>query len=351
MCELLLRALADLGFPARLSEKRLSASVAEVARPSPRKVARGFAFLGRVACAAARHRPALAIVFIAPAAPAFYLDAMAIVLLRLARRRYVLYLHARTYGRLLEARWPTPWLARDTFRHAASVVTLAECIRSDAERLAPPGRVAVIPNGVDAEVRARPLDGGGPLNVLYMGTMKATKGALEAVVACVATAASGAVVHLAVAGDVYDPDYDASVRRAAAQIPAPSSVRFVGHVEGREKQRLFESADVFVYPSQLDATPLVVTEAMAAGLPVIASREGGLPCMVLDGVTGFVVDPPLAPGIAQRLGELDRDRALLAGLGRAGRMRYEANFSYPAYREAWGALLQRLLRLEHGPHA
>jgi len=77
--------------------------------------------------------------------------------------------------------------------------------------------------------------------------------------------------------------------------------------------------DVLVLPSRFDGRPLVVMEALAMGIPVIASRVGGLPELVEDGVTGGLCAPADAASFAARLVELARDRPRLASMKRAAR--------------------------------
>jgi glycosyltransferase involved in cell wall biosynthesis len=85
--------------------------------------------------------------------------------------------------------------------------------------------------------------------------------------------------------------------------------------------------DVLVQPSRADNLPLAVLEAMAAGLPVVGARVGGIPELVLDGETGIVVPPEDAQALAAALDSLARDRGRLAELGRRGRERVATHFS------------------------
>ena len=85
--------------------------------------------------------------------------------------------------------------------------------------------------------------------------------------------------------------------------------------------------DVLAQPSRADNLPLAVLEAMAAGLPVVGARVGGIPELVVDGETGVVVPPEDPQALAEALDSLARDRSRLAELGRRGRERVEAHFS------------------------
>jgi glycosyltransferase involved in cell wall biosynthesis len=81
---------------------------------------------------------------------------------------------------------------------------------------------------------------------------------------------------------------------------------------------------------------LVVLEAMASGTPVISSRLGGLPEIVQDGVTGYLVEPGNADELRERIGQVIHDRALAARLGRNGRELVLERFT-------WEACAQRCL--------
>ncbi len=97
----------------------------------------------------------------------------------------------------------------------------------------------------------------------------------------------------------------------------------------------YRAADVYVQPSLSEAFPLPVLEAMAAGLPVVASRVGGIPEAVQDGQTGLLVPPGSAPALAEALLALLADQDRRRALGAAGRQR--ALEAYP-----WDVIAQEL---------
>jgi glycosyltransferase involved in cell wall biosynthesis len=95
------------------------------------------------------------------------------------------------------------------------------------------------------------------------------------------------------------------------------------HLTGnrRDVPRLLAALDVFVLTSKSEGLPLVIPEAMAAGLPVVSTRVGGIPQVVDEGVTGFLIAYGDEDALRGRLVVLDGDRRLAGQCGAMGRER------------------------------
>ncbi len=108
-----------------------------------------------------------------------------------------------------------------------------------------------------------------------------------------------------------------------------SRVVFAGRVTDTSRMPLYyQAADVYFHPSRADTAPFSVLEAMASGLPVVATGVGGIPEQVEDGRSGFLVPPGDTMEMAERLGKFVSDRSLCEEMGNAGRSRVLEQFDF-----------------------
>ena len=107
--------------------------------------------------------------------------------------------------------------------------------------------------------------------------------------------------------------------------------------------QILAGCDVFVHPSLDDAFPTVLLEAMAAGLPVVASSVGGIPEIVDSDVTGILVPPGDSAALAEAVGSLLSDRPRLARMAEAARVRADRQFSTAAWTERLAVVYENVL--------
>src|SRR4051794_10397351 len=121
----------------------------------------------------------------------------------------------------------------------------------------------------------------------------------------------------------------AELERLADELGVRDRVEFLGSLDSRELPHLYSDADLLVLPSFSEASPLVAAEAMACGTPVLATRIAGLPALVDDFETGFLVTPGDVGELAVALRFLTRDAALLSAMGHAAETRAEERLAWP----------------------
>jgi glycosyltransferase involved in cell wall biosynthesis len=131
-------------------------------------------------------------------------------------------------------------------------------------------------------------------------------------------------------------------RQLAARAGVEDRVRWAGF--RTDVDALLAGCDLFVHPSLADAFPTVLLEAMAAGLPVVASRVGGIPEIVIPGTTGELVPPGDANALAATINSVLADPAARARMSEAARSRAIRDFSAEAWLHRLGELYQRVAR-------
>ena len=124
---------------------------------------------------------------------------------------------------------------------------------------------------------------------------------------------------------VGDGSERARLEEMAARPDLAGAVSFAGYRD--DVADILREADLFVLPTLWDALPTMVIEAMAASLPVVASRVGGLPDMLRDGIEGALVEAGRPDALAAAIIPILRDPVLRAAMGKAARLRAEQEFS------------------------
>ena len=218
-------------------------------------------------------------------------------------------------------------LQRQAYRCATKVVANSAAAQAILEREGlGTGSIAVIPNGVDAaaypersaESRQRPVR-----SVITVANLRPEKSHETLIAAAGLLRADFPDVQFQIVGaGPRRAELEAMVR--ATQLER--AITFLGHRE--DVGRLLTQADVFVLPSRSEAFPNAAIEAMAAGLPVVASAAGGLLDLIEDGSTGRLVQPGDPDALAAALRALFTNRQAAAQLGAAARAHVGQRYSF-----------------------
>lgn len=199
----------------------------------------------------------------------------------------------------------------------------------------PAEAITVIPNALPGEawnrLNVERSNVQTPITVLYVGRFERVKGIRVLAAAIPAVIKSMPAVRFLLAG--YDrptaqgSSMRAEIERELERAGAGQAVEFLGAVEQAQLPALYERADVCVVPSLLyESFSYTCAQAMATGRAVVASRLGGIPETMEEGVTGLLVEPGDAQGLAEAIAQLAGDRARCAEMGRAGYERARREF-------------------------
>ncbi|MDQ3697701.1 MAG: glycosyltransferase family 4 protein [Gemmatimonadota bacterium] len=233
--------------------------------------------------------------------------------------------------------------AARAFAAATLLVAVSDEVAASVERhTVAPGRVHVIPNGVDP-ARFRPRDihrpAGAPFTIGFVGTLKPWHGLPTLVEAFALVNALAPDARLLIVGE--GPERE-RVETDAARFGVNGAVRLTGAVDPPAVPALLASMHVACAPYPHSTgfyfSPLKVLEYMAAGLPVVASRVGQLARLVVHERTGLLCPAGDAAALATALERLRHDPALRARLGRAARAAVTRGHT-------WDAVVRRVIAL------
>jgi glycosyltransferase involved in cell wall biosynthesis len=240
--------------------------------------------------------------------------------------------HLRTSRRYWGATGMRPRLARAAYKMALArsrplMIAVSRSVRSyHCEHLGwDPSRISVVLNGIEIDrfpYSERAQTAGRSVVVGTAARLVPDKGIADLLQACAEMRRRGTDLVLRLAGD---GSYRQELTQCAHALGLGAAVQFLGSVS--EMEAFYRTLDVFVLPSHSEGLPRVVLEAMASGCCVVATRVGGVPEAVRDGVDGLLVphsDPRALAGALERVVE---DSGLRQALAASARRRVEQEFT------------------------
>jgi len=178
--------------------------------------------------------------------------------------------------------------------NADAVIALTDDMKQEIQRLWP-GEISVIPNGINLkkferisrESARRELEiEQGDKVVLFVGTLRQIKGADYLVTAMQYILRAEPRSRLILVGDGAERQ---KLEHLVSDLHLSARVSFVGKIQNEQIPTFMIASDVFVLPSLSEGLPVVVLEALAAALPIVATSVGGVPSIVADGINGFLI--------------------------------------------------------------
>ena len=261
------------------------------------------------------------------------------------------------------------WVEKTALEMADAVIAVSQSTKDDVLRLFPkidPARVSIIYNGIDVN-QYKEVEDPAVLQkygirtdkpyVLFVGRMTRQKGLLYLLKAGAKLDTDALLVLCA--GDADTPEMKAELEGLVASLKqSRSGVVWIPEMLSREETiALYSQAAVFCCPSIYEPFGIINLEAMACGTPVVASAVGGIREVVVNGETGYLVEPDLsdkpphdpkdgdafAARLADAINTLIRDPSLARKMGQEGRRRVEKYFSWQSIALQTKELYQRLI--------
>jgi glycosyltransferase involved in cell wall biosynthesis len=268
-------------------------------------------------------------------------DLVFLALLRMARRKTVVHVHSGSELQRAETSRLLRGAVRLLSRVSETVVAVSPSLADTLGRIGVPA--TTIMNPVRLEAPERPVPAAPrELRVLFVGAYGEGKGVLDLLQALAAVRARAVDATLLIAGKPRYAGDDVLVRQSVVELGLGAAVDFAGVLPPERLRGEYLSADVLCLPSLSEGLPMAVLEAMACGLPVLATRVGGVPDVVVDGETGVLVEPGDVRGIERGLAELAADPIRRARMGEEARRRVLQTSGEATVAAGWRTVYDRL---------
>ncbi len=264
------------------------------------------------------------------------------------------------------------WIERTAYENADGIIAVSNDMKKDVMDLygVPEDRVKVIYNGIDLNFyrpQYRPsvleqlgIDPYTPF-VLFVGRVTRQKGIAQFLGAARHFAPGVQIVLCAGAPDTPEIERETREGYEALSRERDGVIMITEMLKHDVLRHLYSHASVFVCPSLYEPFGIINLEAMACGTPVVGSRVGGIPEIIVDGETGFLVDlqsvsksnfEPLDPdgfqrGIAAKVNTILADESLRKSMGEASRKRVELMFGWEAIAKETMAFYEEIKARSH----
>ena len=279
-------------------------------------------------------RPGLCYFAITAKGSAFYKDASIVFLMKIFGIKLVYHFHNKGVS-TRQDKWIDNLLYRFVFKNN-DVILLSKYLYPDIQKYVLNERVHYCPNGIpDLEgnnIVSRKNGDNRTVEILFLSNLIESKGVFVLLEACAILLKNQVSFHCTFVGgngDVNEEKFNKTVQKLHLE----NNVVYLGKKYGVEKETEFTKADIFAFPTYYhnETFGLVNLEAMQHSLPIVSTLVGGIPDVVEDGVTGFLVPQNNAQALADKLAILINNPEIRQQMGVAGREKYEKEFTLATF--------------------
>lgn len=286
-------------------------------------------------------KPDLCYIAITVKGPAFYKDLMVVTLAKLFCVKLLYHFHNKgVYTR--QNRCLDNLLYRFVFKNK-QVIIMSRHIYSDIQKYIPEKMVHYCPNGIpEKKIIQKNSSKEDRPGILFLSNLFESKGIFVLLDACRILVKKRLNFHCTVVGrwgDITEQQFQAKLHEGDLL----NYIKYLSVEHDDEKEKLMYESDIFVHPTFNDCFPLVLLEAMQNYLPIVSTFEGGIPDIVQDGITGFLVPQKNAQSLADKIEILIKNPKLCNQMGAAGRAKYEKEFTIDKFENRMVCILSKII--------
>ena len=320
-----------------------SRSINEIGKGGVRKWWRYILLLWNTLTTILTSRPDLVYLTLTSRGSGFYKDALVAMIAKALRVKTVYHFHNKGVKDRQDRVFDN-FLYKMVFKNV-DVILPSKLLYPDIERYISKTRIYTcangIPNVVDGSELQANKESRSRFELLFLSNLIESKGIFVLLQACKILKNKGVIFHCTIAGGEGNIS-EMHLKKKIEGLGLSKEMSYVGKKLGAAKSELFSKADVFVHPTLDDCFPLVLLEAMQFSLPVISTYEGGIPDIVENNKTGFLVQKNNAAELADSIETLYEDLIRSIAMGTLGRKKFEKEFSLTAFETRITSLLLNL---------
>lgn len=273
-----------------------------------------------------RYNPEVVYISISQVYWGYLRDLLFLLPARIMNKKLLIHLHGGAFNVFINSQmWLLRWITKYIFSGKVWGIVLGDNLKACFSELLESERIWIVPNGIKQissdEQFEKKADS--KLTVLYLANLMKSKGYLDLLAIVPEVIEKHPDIKFVFAGD---KAYSSEIKQAEQFINnkhLQDIVEMPGVVKGVQKMNLLASADIFVFPpNKQEGQPLVILEAMSAGLPVIATNMGAIQNTVIDECTGFVIPPENHKALLEKLFILIENERLRNTMGVKARQRF-----------------------------
>ncbi|MDO6435545.1 glycosyltransferase family 4 protein [Flavitalea sp. BT771] len=311
-----------------------SRDIGKIGHMSLTKIFDSLRLFFRILSGLIRHRPDLVYFTFSPSGFAFYRDAAYVGLVKLLGGKLLFHLHGKGIAAGAGNSTLFRWVARRVFSHT-HVIVLSQQLTNDLKGMTYKEKF-ILPYGIPVELTTavERVPNPGAVRLLFLSNYVRSKGIIDLIDALEKVAATHRNFHLRLVGKPYDVSIE-ELNDHIRQKKLNDLITVCGPRYKEEKLEELRQADLFVFPTYYpnEAFPLVLLEAMQWGLPIVTTREGGIPDMIEEGVSGLLIDQRDISALADKILLLLEDPAKRIAMGAAARERFMTKFTLPRFEQ------------------
>lgn len=306
-------------------------------------------FLARFVKTSRNFRPHIVHFPVASPKPALLRDYLFAIITKRSKARLILHNHAGDFDRRYQERgrfWQA--FTRNYLSQSDALICLSPYWKDFFDNLGLPLYTVVIYNPIDprflTELERAPKIPHDDIRVLFVGALCEPKGVPELLRSTNHLMETYPNLIARLIGHRQFPGQYEKITNLHQNLKHKERIYLLGERFGADLAEEYKNADIFVLPSHWEGVPMVILEAMSAGLPVVATRVGGIPDVLQEGENGLLIQPKDEKALCEALARLINDDNLRKQMGTQNRVKALKEFGVEKFVSHCDALYQEILR-------